>query len=457
MKSVLQQLTLAIAAGVLTIVLTIAAAVPGVAQPRDIPPGLLGGKNRTLVDGVAAVVGNEIILVSDVVQRARYMAQQSRGSLNPADPKVLKDILQETINEKLLLTRAREDSVVASEEEVNRALDYRLQQLIRQVGSEAQLEKAYGMSMEQIRRESRDLIRQQLLVQRLTETRFDGLKVSDHDLNEFYQKYRDSLPNVPAQVELQQIVLLDKPTEAAVARTRDLARAITDSIKAGGDFADFARRYSTDAYSAKDGGNVGWVKWGEFVSEYDSAAKALGINDYSGPVRTMYGFHVIQLLEKKDGEQKYRSRHILLKIEQSAAERDSLVTRLKSYRARALAGENFGDLARQFSQDDDTKALGGSIGLTVPDQLPGDLKKAVETMKEGEITEPLPVTLSPTEGGYHIVRFVRRIAAHPADPVHDRNVLEPLALKYKQGKEMEKWMKELREDIYWDVKATELE
>ena len=154
MKSVLQQLTLAIAAGVLTIVLTIAAAVPGVAQPRDIPPGLLGGKNRTLVDGVAAVVGNEIILVSDVVQRARYMAQQSRGSLNPADPKVLKDILQETINEKLLLTRAREDSVVASEEEVNRALDYRLQQLIRQVGSEAQLEKAYGMSMEQIRRKS---------------------------------------------------------------------------------------------------------------------------------------------------------------------------------------------------------------------------------------------------------------------------------------------------------------
>lgn len=452
-KSILQRITLAIAAGVITIAATISVS----AQPGDIPPALLGGKNRTLVDGVAAVVGNEIILVSDVIQRARYMAQQSRGSLNPADPKVLKEILQETINEKLLLTRAREDSVVASEEEVSRALDYRLQQLIRQVGSESQLEKAYGMSMDQIRRESRELIRQQLLVQRLTETRFDGLKVSDYDLNEFYQKYRDSLPNVPAQVELQQIVLLDKPTDAAVVRTIDLARSITDSIKAGGDFADFARRYSTDAYSAKDGGNVGWVKWGEFVAEYDSAAKALGINEYSGTVRTMYGIHIIQLLERNDTERKYRSRHILLKIEQSAAERDSLVSRLKSYRARALTGENFGDLARQFSQDDDTKALGGSIGLTVPDQLPNDLKKAIETMKEGDITEPLPVKLSPTEGGYHIVRFVRRVPAHAADPVQDRNVLEPLALKYKQSKEMEKWMKELRDEIYWDIKATEFE
>ncbi|MBK8909968.1 MAG: peptidylprolyl isomerase [Chlorobi bacterium] len=434
-----------------------AGAIPAAAQPIGDAATMLGGKNRTLVDGVAAVVGNEIILVSDVVQRARYMAQQSRGAMNPADPKVLKGILQETINEKLLLTRAREDSVVASEEEVNRALDYRLQQLIRQVGSESQLEKVYGMSMEQIRRESRELIRQQLLVQRVTETRFDGLKVSDHDLNEFYQKYRDSLPNVPEQVELQQIVLLDKPTDAAVARTIDLARAITDSVKAGGDFADFARRYSTDAYSAKDGGNVGWVKWGEFVSEYDSAAKALGINEYSGPVRSMYGIHVIQLLEKNDVDRKYRSRHILLKIEQSAAERDTLVARLKSYRARALAGENFGELARQFSQDDDTKALGGAIGLTVPDQLPNDLKKAIETMKEGEITEPLPVKLSPTEGGYHIVRFVRRVPAHAADPVQDRSVLEPLALKYKQGREMEKWIEELREEIYWDIKATEFQ
>ncbi|MCE7933993.1 MAG: hypothetical protein DYG96_05310 [Chlorobi bacterium CHB2] len=434
-----------------------AGAIPAAAQPIGDAATMLGGKNRTLVDGVAAVVGNEIILVSDVVQRARYMAQQSRGAMNPADPKVLKGILQETINEKLLLTRAREDSVVASEEEVNRALDYRLQQLIRQVGSESQLEKVYGMSMEQIRRESRELIRQQLLVQRVTETRFDGLKVSDHDLAEFYQKYRDSLPNVPEQVELQQIVLLDKPTDAAVARTIDLARAITDSVKAGGDFADFARRYSTDAYSAKDGGNVGWVKWGEFVSEYDSAAKALGINEYSGPVRSMYGIHVIQLLEKNDVDRKYRSRHILLKIEQSAAERDTLVARLKSYRARALAGENFGELARQFSQDDDTKALGGAIGLTVPDQLPNDLKKAIETMKEGEITEPLPVKLSPTEGGYHIVRFVRRVPAHAADPVQDRSVLEPLALKYKQGREMEKWIEELREEIYWDIKATEFQ
>jgi len=412
-----------------------------------------GSGDRKLIDGVAAVVGTEVILISDVVQRAFVMAQQSRGKVDPNDPAFLRELLGEVIDEKLMLTRAREDSITISDEEVNRQVEFRLQQLIQQAGSEQRLEQAYQMSLEQIRREARDIIRPSLLIRRLADTKFANLKVNDLDLKEFYAIYKDSLPDIPDQVELQHIVAKVKPSPEAVAQTEALARAIIDSLRAGGDFADFARRYSADPGSAKEGGDLGWVNYGQFVPEYDAAAKKLELNAISDPVRSDYGIHIIQVLNKRDDA--VNSRHILLKLQPGQAERDSAIALLKSLRERALAGEDFGDLARKYSDDDATKGLGGSLGKVPPEQLPTDLAKTVSTLSPGEITEPLPVALTPTESGYHIVRLVRRVPAHPLDPQEDRAQLEQLAMQYKQSKELKKWLAELRKEIYWDIKVAE--
>lgn len=418
------------------------------AQPLITP-----GADRKLLDGVAAVAGSEVILVSDVTQRALLLAQQNR-SVRPDDPAVLREILNELIDEKLLLTRAHEDSVTVSEEEITRGVEFKIQQLLQQAGSEERLTQMYKMSMDEVRREARDPIRQQLLIRKLTETHFSGLKVSDQDLDDFFRKYRDSLPQMPEQIELERILRISKPSESAVAATIALASSITDSIKKGGDFAGFARRYSTDPGSATDGGDVGFVGFGVFVPEYDSAMKALAVNEISGPVRSPFGIHVIQVLDKRPDA--IHSRHILLKIEQGVADRDSLLALLKSIRSRALAGESFAELARQYSEDDDTKMLGGALGKLPLEQLPPDLKQAIGSMKDGEITEPLPVAVSQTESGYHVVRVVRHILPHPLDPVEDRAQLERLALRYKQTREYEKWAQELRKDIYWDIKIPEL-
>lgn len=422
-----------------------ALALPAIGTAQPVP----GTTNRPLVDGIAAVVGNEVILVSDVLQQAQLLAQGNK-TLNPKDPKVLQDVLGAIIDEKLVLTRAREDSINVSEDEVTRAVDFQIERLVKQVGSERRLEDAYGMSMDRIRRESRDIIRQQLLSEKMRQKKFADMKVTERDLNEFFQEYRDSLPPVPEQLELQRIVLRAKPSEEAKQHSLALARAIIDSIKAGGDFADFARRYSIDPGSAANGGELGYVKSGTFVKPYEDAMKKLGINEISDPVESQFGIHIIQVLDKRSDAT--RSRHILLPIQPSPAEKDTLVSRLNAIRARAVAGEDFSQLARQYSEEEETKAMGGTIGKAAPDQLPPDLKDAVGGLKDGEISEVRPWSESATDNGYQIIRVVRHIPAHKLDPKEDRAQLERLASYYKQNREYANWITDLRKEIYWDVK-----
>lgn len=425
----------------------------------DTPPrtGTTGtgtpGSQRDLLDGVAAVVGNEVVLISDVLQQVMLYARQNKA-LNPQDPTLQREVLNAIIDEKLVLTRAREDSVVVSDDEITRAVDYQVQRIMSQFGgSEAQVEKAYGMSMDKIRRESREIIRQQFLVERMRQRKFGDVKPTENDMQEFYRVFKDSLPMVPEQVELQSIALLIRPSAEGKAATMALARSIADSIRAGGDFADFARRYSIDP-SASNGGDLGFVEKGKFVVEFENTTKRLGLNEVSDPVETQFGIHVIQVLDRKD--ESTRSRHILLPIQQTAKVRDSIIARLNELRARARAGEDFSELARQYSEDDESKGLGGSLGKIPVEQLPPDSKSLITGMKEGDVSEPRPVALSATENGYQIVKLTRRIAPHVVDPQADRDQLERLAALYKQTNEYRKWIEELRQEIYWEIKTNTL-
>jgi peptidyl-prolyl cis-trans isomerase SurA len=411
--------------------------------------GATPGTDRQVIDGVAAVVGNEVILMSDVMQQLSLYARQNRG-VNPQDPEVQRQVLNAIIDEKLVLTRAREDSIVITDDELNRAVDRQIETIVAKLGSEKRAEETYGMSMARIRQESREIIRQQFLAERERQRRFADLKLTESDLESFYQAYKDSIPQVPEQVELQSIVLLAKPSAEAKKATFDLARSIIDSLKHGGDFADFARRYSIDPGSASAGGDLGFVEKGKFVKSFEDAAAKLGPNDISDPVESEYGIHIIQVLERR-GDATH-SRHILLPITQSDAERDSMVAKLADLRRRALNGENFADLARKYSEDEDSRGLGGSLGKIPVDQLPPDTKPKMDTMKEGDITEPQQVAISPTEQGYQIIRLVRRIPPHKLDPQEDRAQLERVAQLYKQNEEYGKWIAELRKDIYWEIK-----
>lgn len=411
--------------------------------------GETGEPGMTLIDGIAAIVGDKIILISEVYQQTALIRQRSEQLRRIPERTLLKEVLNDLVASKLLLVRAEEDSVSVSEDAINGQMEEYIDRLVREAGSTAMLEQQYSRTMAEIRADIRKLVRDQLLVQVLQRQKFADMKMTDRDIQDFFAIYKDSLAQVPEQIEIAHIYRKEEPTAEGRAATEALARAIADSIRNGGDFADFARRYSTDPGSAAKGGEYGWIATGRFVKEYDEAAESLGINEISGPVESKYGIHVIQLLDKREGE--HRTRHILLPLRATPSERQAILDTLESLRRRAMAGENFAALAEQYSQDDASRYRGGLLA-TYPTEGLGKYAWILDSLDIGEVSAPREIPLSPTETGYHIIQLVRVIPPHAADPVEDRALLEEYAADWKQQKMLADWVAQLKEEIYWEIK-----
>lgn len=415
--------------------------------------GTTGGNlksDRIAIDGIAAIVDDNIILISDVAQRVTLFKGQS-PSIQISDQDLYREVLNDLIVNNLLLVQAEKDSIVVSDDMIDAQLDERVNQLVSQVGGSASvLEQAYGKSMQEIRAEARPIIREQLMVELLRRDKFADLKVTERDMDEFYRQYRDSLPEVPEQIEIAHILLLVKPSDDAREKTIALGNAIIDSLKAGGDFAEFAKRYSVDPGSGARGGELGWVPRGRFVKEYEDAAWALELNEISEPTESQFGVHIIQLLDKKEDE--IRSRHILLPLKADEQQKKQMIDSLASIRSRIMAGESFARMASTYSDDEESKYNGGVLAKYPVSELPADFQWIVDSMEVGQVSEPRPIDLSPTESGYHIIKLNRIIPAHKVNLEEDRKQIERLATSWKQNQKMLEWVTELRKSIYWEIK-----
>lgn len=401
---------------------------------------------QTVIDRIIAVVDKEIITESELAERVSLIALQNK--LDASKPELRKQVLDAMITEKLILAQAILDSVEVSDAEVTQALEQQIQNLIRQAGSEQRIEQYYGMPISRIRREFREEVRKQILVQRIRQTRESSILVARREVEEFYETYKDSLPRVPEEFELSNIYISPKPDSALEYRTRQKLQAILDSIRAGGDFADFAKRYCQDV-TAQSGGDLGWVKRGTFVPEFEEAVFALQEKALSSIIKTENGLHIIQLLERR-GESVH-ARHILLRTERGAAADSAAVERLRSLRARVAAGESFADLARRYSEDQETKASGGDLGKVSEEQLEGDFVNVVKNLKEGEISQPSRVSL-PATYGYQIVLARKRIPSHPMNLKDDYRRIEQIALYVKRNRLNSEWLESLKKSIFWETK-----
>ena len=403
---------------------------------------------QTVIDRIVAVVDKEIITESDIVERITYAALQNR--LDPKSPELRRQVLDNLIAEKLMLAQAILDSVSVNEEEVSRALDQQFQNFIRQAGSEQQLERVYGKPVARMKREFRPEMRKQLLIQRLRQQREANLSVARREVEEFFEAYKDSLPRVPEEVELSHIYVVPKADTVLENKTRALLNAVRDSIIAGGDFADFARRYSQDP-SGVNGGDLGWAKRGlVFVPEFEEAVFALREKEVSPVVKTEFGFHLVQLLERR-GESVH-SRHILLRTEKGPASDTAAVRFLGVLRDSLLNGRSFGELARTHSEDEETKSIGGDLGRISVDQLEADFLAVVKDLKPGEISQPHKVTLR-SSYGYQIVLLKKRIPAHAVNLAEDYRRVEQMALYVKRNKVNSAWLEELKKSIYYEVRT----
>ncbi len=400
------------------------------------------------LDKIVAIVDREIITESDLRFTLQQLAAQNR--VDPNSPELRDRVLDGMINDKLVLAQAIEDSIVVSEEEVTERLEQQINRMMYQVGGQEKLEEMYGMSVNRMKRDFqfKDLIRKQILSQKIQQQRQAQMTVSRREVEEFFAKYKDSIPNVPKEFEISHIYIEPKPDSTVISSLVAKIRSIADSIKAGGDFAEFAKRYSSDG-SASQGGDLGFARRGSFVKEFEEAAFTLAEKEISKPIKTQFGYHLIQLVERRGDA--VRTRHILFPLEMSSANDDSTVAQLRRIRASALKGENFGALARKFSEDNDTKDIGGDLGRLSADQLDPAYADFVANAAPGDISEPRRLTVQ-NKYGYHII-YVRNVSPeHPINLKDDFKRLEQLALQFKMADEYERWVDGLRKTIYWEKK-----
>ncbi|MBP1647070.1 MAG: surA [Bacteroidetes bacterium] len=402
------------------------------------------------LDRVVAIVDNEVILESELNAQIQFLALNNR--IDPKTPGLKEEILQNMINEKLLVAKAIEDSITVSDEEVQQQLEAAIQQRIQQVGSEARLEELYGMPLSRIKREYRDEMRKNLLAQRLQQQRVGNATVGRFEVEEFYNTYKDSLPPVPDQLEMSRIFVTPKPSAKQKEEARAAMEHLVDSIKAGVDFGDLARRNSQDQGSAQQGGDLGFVRRGQFVSEFEAAVFSLGLGQVSNIIETAFGFHVVQLLERRGDA--VHARHILLRIQRSENSDSSAIALLDSLRDRATKGESFAELAKKYSEDKESNLIGGLLPPVDLEQLEKDWSPSVTDLKDGEISKPFRVSSQAPSGtnyGYQIVLLRKRTPAHRMTLEQDYHKIEAMALNFKRQKDYQAWITELRSKIFWQI------
>jgi len=405
-------------------------------------------KSGETADKIIAVVGDEAILKSDIEGQLFYLAQMDKN-INPNDKSLQLTVLNGLIDQLILVQKAIKDSVNVSDEEVNQRLEIYIQNEIRRFGSEKRMEQIYNMSLPRIRNEAREKIRQNILVQTLVAQKLADVKVTQREIEEFYNLYKDSLPVIPKSIELYHIV---KKVTTELATKKDIynfALKIRDSIIAGGDFADFAKRYSQDQATAKDGGDLGWFQRGKLIPEYEQAALKLTAGEISQPIETPFGFHLIQTLEKKsDG---VRTRHILFKFEKTGNEEKQTIEFLEELRRKVKNGESFDSLAIIYSDDKETRNFGGYLGKIPVSELPQNIASAILNLNDGETTEPMIYKSEGNNKTYNIIYKKRTIPEHVPKLPDDIKEIENFATEYKKKKIYETWLKELRKEIYWEI------
>ncbi|MDH3252360.1 MAG: peptidylprolyl isomerase [Ignavibacteria bacterium] len=419
------------------------------------------GLRAQVLDRVVAVVGDDLILESEFNAQVQFYVFNNK--IDPSTPGLREQVLQSMISEKLIVAKAIEDSVVVTDDEVQQQLQEVIKQRIQQVGSEARLEELYGMPLSRIKRDFRDEMRKNLLATRLQQQKFGDATISRREVEEFFNTYKDSLGIVPEEVEIAHIYITPKFDERAKTVARAKLQELLDSLKMGVDFGDLARRHSEDPGSAKQGGELGLVRRGQFVKEFETAVFSLKEGEVSGIVETQFGFHIVQLLERRGDA--VIARHILLRVSRTPASDSVAIALLDSLRIRALpagggemsdlqralnltgtAGESFAELAKKYSEDKQTALIGGSLGtLDLESQVEKEFYPTIVGLQEGEIGKP-----SRIGDGYHIVYMKRRIPAHPVSLEQDYHRLEALALNFKRSKEYTSWIEDLKKNIYWE-------
>lgn len=413
-------------------------------------PSIAQSDSSKVIDQVAAVVGNKIILKSEIEQQ--YIQYTSQG--NYANERVKCDILDQLLVNKLLLNQAILDSVEVTDAQVQDRLDRNMEYFIQQFGSQEKLETFYGKSTIELKDDYRPLVREQLQVQSMQQKVVKDVAVSPSEVKSFFESIPpDSLPYINAEVEYAQIVRTIPVSTAAKEQIKTKLLEYKKRVEKGEDFGTLAVLYSQDG-SAKNSGELGFRNRGDLVAEFEAAAFRLKKNEISDVIETKFGYHLIQMIERR-GEQ-INVRHILLKPEvansdliNAKASMDSVVALIKT------GTKTFSEIAQTFSDDIDTRYNGGNVvnsqnGTTrfESDQVEPTIFFQLDKMQPGETSAPILSTNEAGKQAYKLLYLKSRSNPHKANLTDDYQRLQEAALTAKQNKMLEDWVKKKSANIY---------
>ena len=410
----------------------------------------LGQPRAETFDRPAAIIGGKIILESEVQAQTQIMALQNKIDLSNAAQRarLRAEVLRQMINDRLILSEAEKDTTISVEpDEVEQALTEHVENLQAQFPDQESFDRQLareGLTAGELRRRFRQSVSDQLLKQKLISKKLGKISVTNGEVREFFARYADSLPQMPSTVKLAHLVMPITIDTTRIEALRDSLTAIRAQIEQGLDFAEAARKYSADP-TAQNGGELGWFGPGDLVVEFETAAKKLESGQLSGVVRTPFGFHLIQVEEKKGD--RFRARHVLLQLAPSAADTAAAVRLVDSLLTAVRSGADFCLLVRDFTADNQSRKNCGQLAAYPIDQMYPEFQQAIAGAAVGDYVGPVI-----SEFGVHILHLLDRTEGRPYSLKDDWDATKEMARNEKTNRVVQAWIDELLEITYVEIK-----
>ncbi len=416
---------------------------------------MLKGQEELVIDKVIAKVGTETILMSDVEQQYSYTAAEGTPS-----PELRCEILQSLIGQKLIIHQAKLDSVIISEDEIEASLTFKVDRVLSQMSGDTEMfEEVYSMTPQQMKENLRDDERNQMLVQRMQNSIINEVNITPKEVKEFYNSiHPDSIPFLSAEVELAEIVVapqINKEQKAiALRKIVDIRKRI---VEKGEDFAELAATYSDDMGSGRRGGDLGFAQRGTFVPEFEAVAYTLEPGEVSDPVETDFGYHILELIERRGN--KIHMRHILVKPDITEEDRTLAKSKLDSLRQLIVDGADFLEMVKDHSLDEVPSYSNNGMlqnpntGKTIfpMSELPSNVYFAIDELEVGDITEALDYNLPTGETYYRIIKLMTKTRPHKASLDQDYTKILNYAKESKKSTYFAEWLESKLAGTYIDI------
>ncbi|HIC83296.1 MAG TPA: hypothetical protein EYO99_02920 [Candidatus Marinimicrobia bacterium] len=407
--------------------------------------GMLFSQQPIMLDEIAAVVDDEIVLLSDVVLSANALAAQE--NVDPyKSPSKYKNLLlrsvESMIEQLVIIKMAEIDSIMVLEKDVERALERQIQNIISQTGSEEAAEQVLGRKISDFKRSYKNDMKGKLIAEKYTGELTRNIEITRLEVEDFFKTYKDSIPSFPKRHKVRHILIQITPSEESMKKTELKAFNILEEINKGLSFEEAAKKYSEDFASKDNGGYLGFVPRGTFVKEFEKVAFTLSINTISKPIKTQFGFHIIEVLERS-GE-KVGVRHILLQTEVGDEDKTKTYKIVSNLSKKISTKNNFVSIAKEYSKDETTKDNGGLLGWINTDTYQvEELSSVIKNIPENTCSTPIL-----TDFGYHLL-WIDKIEEGGLPTIEKNWIkLEQLALNKKKSDWYSNWIERIKTKVY---------